>query len=183
LSKKSQSFSAGFGPEWNGQVFQGEEARKRMDEARKRQEELLHRHQEGLKDFPDFGNFSFVNPGDFAVIRGARLGISAESLTDQLAEYFGVKEGRGVLVAQVDEKGPAGKAGLKAGDVIIAIDNDKVDSVNSLVTAIAKKEGSVAVKIIRNHAEQTINVTIEKRATVPGTRSRASLLPRAFTSA
>jgi serine protease Do len=178
LSKRSQSF-ASFGPEWNGQVFQGDEARKRLDEARKRQEELLHRHQEGLKDLPDFGNFSFVNPGDFAVIRGARLGISAESLTDQLAEYFGVKEGRGVLVAQVDEKGPAGKAGLKAGDVIVAIDNEKVDSVNSLVTAVSKKEGSISVKIIRNHAEQTVNVTLEKRGSLPGARSRASLAPRA----
>src|SRR6185295_18279178 len=121
-------------------------------------------------------NFSFVNPGEFMAFRGGRLGISGESLTDQLAEYFGVKEGRGVLVAQVNENSAASKAGLKAGDVIIAIDNEKIDNVNALVSTLWKKEeGSVALKIIRNRVEQTITVTLEKRQPPTG-RPRASLI-------
>ena len=116
-----------------------------------------------------------MNPGEFTAFRGGRLGISAESLTDQLAEYFGVKEGRGVLVAQVNENSVASKAGLKAGDVIVAIDNEKIDNVNTFVNTLRKKEeGSVALKIIRNRVEQTITVTLEKRQPPTG-RPRASL--------
>lgn len=166
LSKKSQNFALG-SPDWNGQLLQGEEARKRAEE--------LFRQQQDGKGLPDFGNFSFVNPGEFMAFRGGRLGISGESLTDQLAEYFGVKEGRGVLVAQVNENSAASKAGLKAGDVIIAIDNEKIDNVNALVSTLWKKEeGSIALKIIRNHVEQTITVTLEKRQP-PAGRPRASL--------
>jgi S1-C subfamily serine protease len=106
-----------------------------------------------------------------------------ESLTDQLAEYFGVKDGHGVLVAQVDENSAAAKAGLKAGDVIIAIDNEKIDSVSALVKAVSKKEaGSVAVKILRNRSEQTVNVNLEKREQVPATRRRAGLAASAVSS-
>lgn len=116
-----------------------------------------------LPQWRDFGDFSFVNPGDFMFFGGNRLGLSAESLTDQLAEFFGVKD-KGVLVAAVDENGPAAKAGIKAGDVIVAVDNEKVDSVRALMRAMSnKKEGTAAIKIVRNHAEQTINLTIEKR--------------------
>src|ERR1044072_8573923 len=155
LSKKTQSFALG-SPDWNGQFLQGEEAQKRAFE-------LLQKQQDG-KAFPDFGNFDFVNPGELTIFRGGRLGISAESLTDQLAEYFGVKEGRGVLAAQVNENSAASKAGLKAGDVIVAIDNEKVDNVNAFVNTLRKKEeGSVALKIIRNRVDQTITVTLEKR--------------------
>ena len=69
-----------------------------------------------------------------------------------------------MLVAKVNENSVASKAGLKAGDVIVAIDNEKIDNVNTLVNTLRKKEeGSVALKIIRNRVEQTINVTLEKR--------------------
>lgn len=126
---------------------------------------------------PDYGNFAFVAPGHHSFFGGARLGISVESVTDQLAEYFGVKDGNGVLISQVDEGGAAAKAGLKAGDVIIAIDNEKIDSVSALLTALSKKEsGSAAVKILRNRTEQTVNVTIEKREHLPSTRRRASVV-------
>jgi membrane-associated protease RseP (regulator of RpoE activity) len=167
LSKKSQNFAFG-SSDWNGQLLQGEEGQKRAFE-------LLQKQQDG-KAFPDFGNFDFVSPGEFTVFRGGRLGVSAESLTEQLAEYFGVKEGRGVLVAQVNENSVASKAGLKAGDVIVAIDNEKIDNVNTFVNTLRKKEeGSVALKIIRNRVEQTVTVTLEKRQPPTG-RPRASLI-------
>jgi S1-C subfamily serine protease len=124
----------------------------------------------------DFGDFAFVNPGEFSFFGGTRLGISAESLTDQLAEFFGVKDSKGVLVASVDESGAAAKAGIKAGDVIIGIDNEKVDSVKALIKALsAKTEGAVDVKLVRNRAEQTVRVTLEKREpTLPRRRAFAS---------
>lgn len=171
LSKKANAFEQ---RELIGHLPQGEDAQKFAEDFLKQQQQF----GKGLplgKDLPDFGNFSFVNPGDFTVFRGGRLGISAESLTEQLAEYFGVKDGRGVLVSQVNENSVASKAGLKAGDVIVAIDDEKVDNVNALVGNLWKKEeGSVALKIIRNHVEQTITVTLEKRQNPP-VRPRASL--------
>lgn len=144
---------------------QNEEAMKRAEESLKRSEEALKQSQGKLGALPrDFGDFAFVNPGEFAFFGGTRLGISAESLTDQLAEFFGVKDSKGVLVAAVEESSAAAKAGVKAGDVIIGVDNEKVDSVRALVKALSSKtEGTVAVKIVRNRVEQTINVTLEKR--------------------
>ena len=165
-----------FGPGFDEKFTkQNEEAMKRAQESFKKSEEAF--KQEKWDTLPrDFGDFTFVNPGEFSFFGGTRLGISAESLTDQLAEFFGVKDGKGELVAAVEENGSAAKAGIKAGDVIIGVDNEKVDSVRALVKALSSKtEGAVAVKIIRNRVEQTINVTIEKREpTIPRRRAVAS---------
>jgi serine protease Do len=130
----------------------------------KRSEDWLKQYQGRIDSFPrDFGDFTFVNPGDYALFGGTRLGISAESLTDQLAEFFGVKDNKGALVASVQENSPAAKAGLKAGDVIIAVDNERVENVRGLIKALSqKKEGTIAMKVVRNRTEQTINVTLEK---------------------
>src|SRR5262245_53757285 len=157
---------------------QNEEAMKRMEESFKQSEEAYKRMQEKWKDQPNFGDFTFVSPGEFRLFGTTRLGIGAESLTDQLAEFFGVKDSKGVLVASVYDDGPAAKAGLKAGDVITAIDNQKIDSVNSLLRALsAKEEGTVAVRIVRNRAEQVIQVKIEKRE-FPTPKRRASSYTR-----
>jgi len=148
---------------------QHEESLKRAEESFRRSEEAL-KEQQGKWDAlrgREFGDFTFVNPGEFSFFGGTRLGISAESLTDQLAEFFGVKDSKGVLVASVDENGAAAKAGIKAGDVIVGIDNEKVDSVRTLLKALSgKPDGNVAVKFVRNRAEQTVTVTLEKRAPV-----------------
>ena len=53
------------------------------------------------------------------------LGIEAESIDGQLAQYFGVKDG-GVLVRSVLKNSPAEKAGMKAGDVVLRVDDGKV---------------------------------------------------------
>ena len=119
-----------------------------------------------------------MNPGEFFFFGGPRLGITAESLTPQLAEFFGVKDGKGVLVASVEENGPAAKAGIKAGDVIIAVDSERIDSGRALVKALSSKtEGVVPFRVVRNHAEQTINVTLEKREP-PVPRRRAVVRTR-----
>jgi serine protease Do len=91
-----------------------------------------------------------------------RLGVSTQSLSGQLADYFGVKEG-GALITSVSDNSPASKAGLKAGDVITAIDGDKVGSPGDLTRGLNKKEtGDVTLTIIRNRNQQTITVTPEK---------------------
>ncbi len=99
-----------------------------------------------------------------------RIGVSTMQLTRQLAEYFGVAEGTGVLVTAVTEDSPAAKAGLKAGDVITAVDGEKVDGSGDLTRTInKKKDGDVTLTVIRKKDQKTITVT-PKAATpsVPG---------------
>ncbi len=108
--------------------------------------------------FPDLPD----NSGDFGIILGnsRRIGISTMELTKQLADYFGITGGRGVLVTSVAEDGPAAKAGVKAGDVITAVDGEAVDSPGDIARAInRKKEGEVSLTVIRNRTQQTIRVT------------------------
>jgi membrane-associated protease RseP (regulator of RpoE activity) len=89
-----------------------------------------------------------------------RIGVSTMELTKQLADYFGIAGGRGVLVTAVTEDGPAAKAGVKAGDVITAIDGEEIDSPGDISRAInRKKEGDVSLTVIRNKSQQTIRVT------------------------
>jgi S1-C subfamily serine protease len=132
--------------------------------------------EERLKrDLPDFGSFNFSFPRAFGTFRGSRLGVTVETLSDQLAEYFGVKGRQGLLITEVMDNTPASKAGLKAGDVIVAVDNNAIESLNTLINALDNKdEGPVALAIVRNRAEQTITVTLEKRETRPATRRRAT---------
>jgi serine protease Do len=94
------------------------------------------------------------------------LGISGDDLTPQLAKYFGVTQGTGVLIAEVTIRGPADKAGLKAGDVIIQVDGQPVRGVQELrhtlndnFTGDARK---VNLTIIRDHHEQTIPADLNR---------------------
>ncbi|HXG67862.1 MAG TPA: PDZ domain-containing protein [Blastocatellia bacterium] len=158
----------------------GDDWFKHNEEAMKRAEEALKRSQEALEEqsrggWRDFGDFNFVGPGEFMFFRGGRLGIGVESLTEQLGEFFGVKDGKGVLVTEVRENTPAAAAGLKAGDVITEVDGVKIDGVRGLLAEINKKpEGAVTLKVIRNRSEQTLTVTLEKNER----RSRIRRLPR-----
>jgi serine protease Do len=101
--------------------------------------------------FPTFG------------MRG-RLGIEAQDLTPQLAGYFAVKQGKGVLVAEVEDGSPAAKAGLKAGDCIVRVDTAEVDSVSGLRRALASKgenDHSIALTIVRGGHEESFRVVLE----------------------
>jgi predicted metalloprotease with PDZ domain len=93
-----------------------------------------------------------------------RLGISADELTPQLAEYFGVKQGKGVLVKEVSAGSPAEKAGVKAGDVIVRADGQAIETVSDLRQALRKKKGGekVTLTLIRQKAETTVQVELEE---------------------
>jgi serine protease Do len=107
------------------------------------------------------GNFAF------AFGNSRRIGVSTVELTKQLADYFGIADGKGVLVTSVSADGPAAKAGIKAGDVITAIDGEKVESTGDISRAInSKKDGDVTLTVIRNKTQQTIHVT-PKEGTFP----------------
>ena len=109
----------------------------------------------------NFG-FDFDKDGDLTFMLGnsRRIGVSTMQLNKQLADYFGIAGGKGVLVTSVTEDSPAAKAGIKAGDVITAIDGEAVDSPGDIARAVnRKKEGAVTLTVIRNKSQQTIQVT------------------------
>jgi serine protease Do len=100
-----------------------------------------------------------------------RLGISVDDLTPQLATYFGVSEGKGVLVREVMAGTPAEKAGFKAGDCIVKVGDKAVGSVEELHGALDKvgeKTEQISVTVVRDHNEQTLNVHFEKPETMSG---------------
>lgn len=114
------------------------------------------------KNFKFEGLDKFRDNGDMTIILGnsRRIGVSTMELTKQLADYFGIAGGKGVLVTSVTDDGPAAKAGVRAGDVITAIDGEAVDSPGDISRAInRKKDGDVTLTIIRNKSQQTIHVT------------------------
>jgi len=104
----------------------------------------------------------FDNHGDlvFALSNSRRIGVSTMQLTKQLADYFGITGGKGVLVTAVTDDGPAAKAGVRAGDVITAVDGEAIDSPGDISRVInRKKEGDITLTVIRNKSQQTIHVT------------------------
>jgi serine protease Do len=89
------------------------------------------------------------------------LGITIESLDDQLAQYFGVKEG--VLVKSVVEDSPAQKAGVKAGDVITAINGSHINDTSDVNRAVDRVEtnGDFSIEIVRDKKPQVLKGKLE----------------------
>ena len=106
--------------------------------------------------------------------RGPRkLGIEYQEISGQLAKYFKVPKESGVLVTNVDEDGPAAKAGLEAGDVILEFDGREVQDTDDLQRAVAKAEPGqeVAVSVQREGRKLELKVTLagERRREREGT--------------
>lgn len=123
--------------------------------------------ERGLRDLPEriepFFNFRFDGGMPVMGARG-RLGVQVEGLSDQLADYFGAKDG-GVLVAGVNADSPAAKAGLKAGDVITKVNGETVTDPGDLVRALGdvKDDGAVALDVVRDKKATSLKVTLEPR--------------------
>jgi serine protease Do len=103
----------------------------------------------------------------FSVLPGEapRVGFEGETLTPQLAAYFGVREG--VLVRTVAPNTPAEKAGLKAGDVVTKVSGTPVSSPREISGLVRAGHKTVTFTVMRNHKEITLNVEIAA-ARVPG---------------
>jgi serine protease Do len=96
-------------------------------------------------------------------VPGSRLGVVVESLTPQLREYFGVPSGQGLLVRSVDKASPAQAAGLRAGDVILRIQNDTINDLGDFRMAVRDSSGSMNVTIVRDKREQTVTVKLPEQ--------------------
>jgi S1-C subfamily serine protease len=92
--------------------------------------------------------------------RNSTLGVETESLGPQLAAFFGVKDG--LLVRSVSEGSAAEKAGIKAGDVIVKVNNVDVSTPRQISSALrsAQSKKTVPVVLVRSQKELTVTVDI-----------------------
>lgn len=98
----------------------------------------------------------------FGRAKHARLGISIQPITRELADSFGLDRTRGALVANVDKDGPADRAGLQAGDVVLSVDGrDVVDSFDlPKVIGNLPPGKAVKLKVWRQGAERSVTATL-----------------------
>jgi len=98
------------------------------------------------------------------------LGVVLEGLSEQLGDYFGVKDGEGALISEVEEDSPAEKAGLEAGDVIVKIDGEEVEDPGDVVEVVTDKEkgDKVEVEVLRDKKKKTFSVEVAERESAFG---------------
>jgi S1-C subfamily serine protease len=107
-----------------------------------------------------FGNRSF----QFLLGGPRKLGIEYVDIGEQLAAYFKLPGKSGVLVSSVDADGPAAKAGMKAGDVILKFDGKAIEDGGDLREAVSDAEGGkeVTVTVQRDGRPLDLKVTLAK---------------------
>jgi len=98
------------------------------------------------------------------------LGVYVQRLTPEAAENLGIPGRRGALVSEVTSGGPAGKAGVRSGDVIVAFNGKEIKDEHDLPQAVAstKPGKSVNVRLLREGKEVTVAVTIAEMEGEPG---------------
>jgi serine protease Do len=113
------------------------------------------------------------------VVRGW-LGVMIQKITPELKEKLGLQSEKGALVADVSSGGPAEKAGIQRGDVIISFDDRPINEMNDLPYMVASTPigKTVPVKVIRKGRERVIEVEIgelkeEKRGLEEGNKTAA----------
>ena len=117
----------------------------------------------GEEDWPLYGrNFSEKYLHVFGDDFHGGIGVSLQSLSGDLGEYFGVEDGDGALITEVHEDTPAEEAGLQAGDVIVAVDGHRVESPADVSELIRDHDegDKVELSIIRERNEQQFSVEV-----------------------
>jgi len=103
--------------------------------------------------FPDIDVPSFI-------ALASRHGVVVENLCPQLSDFFGVPHGQGVLVRSVEKGSPADAAGLKAGDVIVKVNNETVHDMADWRRAMHVRAGRIPLAVVREKHEQTVVINL-----------------------
>jgi serine protease Do len=92
------------------------------------------------------------------------LGVSVATVTPAIQQYYHLSVGAGALITSVSSGSPASKAGLRAGDVIVKIDNGDISTAAELTTAISSHQIGDQVEIVyyRGNAQQVVTTTLEE---------------------
>lgn len=99
---------------------------------------------------------------EFGKVTRGWLGVVIQDVDKDLAESFGLKNVRGILISEVQEESPASKAGLKQGDVIMKLNDHKLEDVSDLRNRVAmlRPQSKAVLNIIRDGRAKKIQVTI-----------------------
>lgn len=103
--------------------------------------------------------------GEFFAFSKTWLGVSLLDVTPELRAWLGAPRETGVLVSEVAPDSPAAKAGLRAGDVILALDGKEADSASDLRRGLRDKKGGdpARLEVVRDKGRQTIVATLVER--------------------
>ena len=94
----------------------------------------------------------------------ARSGLMVENLTPQLGDFFGVKNGSGVLIRSVEKGSRGEQAGFRAGDVVIKIDGSAVNDCSDFTRLLRKRtDNKASVTVMRDRREQNLTLTLPER--------------------
>ena len=89
-----------------------------------------------------------------------RFGMMVEGLTPQLAEFFGAKNGAGLLVRSVDKGSVAEAGGIHAGDVIVRVEKENISDIGDWRRVMHHRSGNVPVTVLRDHKEITLTLKV-----------------------
>ncbi|PRF96246.1 Do family serine endopeptidase [Burkholderia ambifaria] len=97
------------------------------------------------------------------------IGVEPQDVTPEIAESFGLQQKTGAIVAGVLQGGPADKAGIKPGDILVSVNGDEITDTTKLLNTVAQiKPGtSTKVHVVRKGKEFDLNVVIGKRPPPP----------------
>ena len=111
-------------------------------------------------------------------VRRGQLGVHIQNLTPDIAAALGVDAKRGAVVAQVGKGSPAAKAGIEAGDVIVAVNDEPVENASDLRNKIGLMpiDKPVTLEVLRGGDRRTVTVRLAPRATA--TASANDIDPR-----
>jgi len=106
----------------------------------------------------------------------AWLGVAIQDLTAEIREYYEAKDQKGVLVTEVYQGNPADKGGIKASDIITAVDGKTVTSARDLSRAIAESPvgKEIPISIVRGGEKETVHVALSQRKDADLLASRPS---------
>jgi membrane-associated protease RseP (regulator of RpoE activity) len=116
-----------------------------------------------MPKLPALPDFDF--PVSVVVVHsGLHSGLMVENLTAQLGEFFGVKGGGGVLVRSVEKGSRGEKAGFRAGDVVVKVNNQPVRDTSDFTHALRSSSGAAAgVTVMRDKKEQNLTLTLPEK--------------------
>jgi serine protease Do len=96
----------------------------------------------------------------------AYVGAQVEPLTPQLARFFGVGAGNGLLVRSVEDKSPASNAGMEAGDILLSADGQALQTTADWLQTLRANAGHpVAITVLRNRKVLSLAITVDSRIT------------------
>jgi membrane-associated protease RseP (regulator of RpoE activity) len=114
-------------------------------------------------DMPPMPEFD-VPSMDVIVHSSVRGGLMVENLTPQLGDFFGVKNGQGVLVRSVEKGSAAERAGFHAGDVIVRVGTRQVADTSDWRNAMrTHRSGSVPIGVVRDRKPLTISFVVPRQ--------------------